>query len=58
MSSVEGAIAELELLAQGEEFSYRKIAAKHRVERTTLARRHKLKTYLARSRTSKCAAVR
>ena len=43
MSSIEAAIAEIESLVLGEKISYRKIAAKHGVERTTLARRHQAK---------------
>lgn len=43
MSSIEAAVADIESLALGEKSSYRKIAAKHGVERTTLARRHQAK---------------
>ena len=40
MSSIEAALAAIELLQPGERFSYRKIAAKYHCNRTTLARRH------------------
>ena len=43
MSSIEATVTEIESLALGERFSYRKIAAKHGAERTTLARRHQAK---------------
>src|SRR5688500_5280185 len=44
MTSIEAAIEEIESLPLGEQYSYVKIAAKHSVERTTLARRHQAKT--------------
>jgi hypothetical protein len=40
MSSIEAAIAAIESLGPGEQFSYRQIAAKYHCNRTTLARRH------------------
>jgi hypothetical protein len=40
MSSVEAALAAIESLEPGEQFSYRKIAAEYHCNRTTLARRH------------------
>jgi hypothetical protein len=40
MSSIEAALAAIESLQPGEQFSYRKIAAKYCCNRTTLARRH------------------
>ena len=43
MSSIETTIAEIESLALGEKLMCRKIAAKHGVERTKLARRHQAK---------------
>jgi hypothetical protein len=43
MSPIDAAIEEIKSLAPGEKFSYRKIAEKYGVERTTLARRHQAK---------------
>jgi hypothetical protein len=40
MSSVKAALAAIESLEPGEQFSYRKIAAEYYCNRTTLARRH------------------
>ena len=40
MAPIDDALAELELLEPGEEYSYRKIAAKYGVVRSTLTRRH------------------
>jgi hypothetical protein len=40
MSSIEAALAAIESLQPGEQFSYRKIAAKYCCNSTTLARRH------------------
>ena len=40
MSSIEAALAAIESLQPGEQFSYRKIAAEYCCNRTTLARRH------------------
>jgi DNA-binding transcriptional regulator YhcF (GntR family) len=40
MSQIEAAIAAIESLEPGEQFSYRKIAAEYHCNRTTLARRH------------------
>jgi DNA-binding transcriptional regulator YhcF (GntR family) len=40
MSQIEAAIAAIESLEPGEQFSYRRIAAEHHCNRTTLARRH------------------
>jgi hypothetical protein len=39
-SRIQGAIEDIESLDPGETFSYREIAAKHDVDRTTLSRRH------------------
>jgi hypothetical protein len=43
MSPIDAAIEEIKSLAPGEKFSYKKIAEKYGVERTTLARRHQAK---------------
>jgi hypothetical protein len=43
MSPIDAAIEEIKSLAPGEKFSYRKIAEKYGVERTTFARRHQAK---------------
>ncbi|KAF2821476.1 hypothetical protein CC86DRAFT_302791, partial [Ophiobolus disseminans] len=40
MSPIEDALAEIESLEPGEDFSHRKIAAKYGVVRSTLTRRH------------------
>lgn len=40
MSSIEAAIAAIEPLELGEQFSYRQVAAEYHCNRTTLARRH------------------
>ena len=40
MSSIEAAIAAIESLEPGEQFSYRQVAAEYHCNRTTLARRH------------------
>jgi hypothetical protein len=40
MGAIEDAIAEIESLEPGEQFSYTKIAAKHSIDRSTLCRRH------------------
>jgi hypothetical protein len=40
MALIDDALAELESLGPGEDFLYRKIAAKHGVVRSTLTRRH------------------
>lgn len=40
MSSIEAALAAIELLEPGEQFSYRKIAAEYHCSCVTLARRH------------------
>jgi DNA-binding transcriptional regulator YhcF (GntR family) len=40
MSQIKAAIAAIESLEPGEQFSYRKIAAEYYCNRTTLARRH------------------
>jgi hypothetical protein len=40
MSSIKAALAAIESLQPGEQFSYRKIAAEYCCNRTTLARRH------------------
>jgi AraC-like DNA-binding protein len=40
MSSIEAALAAIESLEPGEQFSYRQIAAEYHCSRTTLARRH------------------
>jgi hypothetical protein len=40
MSSIEAALAAIESLEPGEQFSYRRIAAEYHCNRTTLVRRH------------------
>jgi hypothetical protein len=40
MSSIEAALAAIESLEPGEQFSYRKVAVEYHCNRTTLARRH------------------
>jgi hypothetical protein len=40
MSSIEAALAAIESLEPGEQFSYRQIAVEYHCNRTTLARRH------------------
>lgn len=43
MDPIDAAIEEIESLTPGDKYSYRKIAEKYSVERTTLARRHQAK---------------
>src|ERR1700712_3695085 len=40
MNSIEAALAAIESLGPGEEFSYQKTAAEYHCDRTTLSRRH------------------
>ena len=40
MDEIDAALAEIDSLKPGEEFSYTQIAKKHGVDRSTLARRH------------------